>query len=215
MRHAGGGTHDNRGAVTFGKGEGLAHHVHALFHVGGVEHGNLGEVREPAGVLLGLAGNGAGVVGHEQHAAAFHAHVIQAQERIARNVQTHLLAGEQRARTRIGSAGQKLERSLLVRGPFDMHALRAACGMQLGDGFHNLAGRGAGVSGDNAHAGFERGMGEGLVAHQQSGSHMPAFSKRGPRPGPFPACIRPCVRDRRRCRCPASAAPGWRRSSHR
>ncbi len=78
--------------------------------VDGIEHGQLREAGEAARVLLGLRRDGAGIVGHEQHHAALHAHVVQAHERVAGHVEPHLLAGEQAARAGIGRAGQQLER---------------------------------------------------------------------------------------------------------
>ena len=126
-----GGPHDDGRAVALGQVEGGLHHGESLIGRSGVEHGQLGERRKAARVLLGLRRDGARIVGHEQHHAALHAHVVQAHERIARHVEAHLLAGEQAARAGVRRAGQQLERALLVRGPLHVDAARGSIGVQL------------------------------------------------------------------------------------
>lgn len=97
--------------------------------VAGSSTGTFAKEPNPARVLLGLGGDGARIVGHEQHAAAARAHVVQRHERIGSDIESHLLAGEQHPRAAVGRAGQHLERRLLVGGPFHMHVLghAAAC----------------------------------------------------------------------------------------
>ncbi len=47
-----------------------------------------------------------------------------------------------------------------------MHALGAARGMQLRDRLDHFRRRGPRIARDHTHARLERGVGEGLVAHQ-------------------------------------------------
>ena len=100
--NAGRRSEDDRGAIALGKVEGGLHHGKALVRGGRVEHRHLGKAGEPAGVLLGLGADGAGVITHEQHQAALHAHIVHAEQGIGRNVQAHLLAGEQGAGAAVG-----------------------------------------------------------------------------------------------------------------
>ena len=171
MADARGGTHDDRRAVALGQVERLLDHGEPLFGRGGVEHRHLGEIAETARVLLGLGGDGAGIVGDVEHEAALDAHVVEAHERVARHVEAHLLAGEQAARTGIRSAGEQLERRLLVGRPLHMHAVRAALRMELGDHLDELGRRRAGISRHDAHARLERRRRERLVRHQEFLGH--------------------------------------------
>ncbi len=167
MADARGGTHDNGGAVLLGKVVGGGHHGAALLWRCRVEHRHLRERGEAAGVLLGLRGDGARVVGHVEHSAALHAHVVQRHQRVAGNVQAHLLAGVQGSRTGIGRAGKQLQCRLLVRGPFHVHALGAPRRMLGGDGLYHLGRRRTWIARAHTDARFEGSMGEGLVALQK------------------------------------------------
>lgn len=73
--------------------------------VAGSSTGTFAKEPNPARVLLGLGGDGARIVGHEQHAAAARAHVVQRHERIGSDIEPHLLAGEQHPRAAVGRAG--------------------------------------------------------------------------------------------------------------
>ena len=167
-----GGPHDDGRMVALGQVERLLHHGEALVGRGRIEHGHLREGGEAARVLLGLRRDGAGVVGHEQHEAALHAHVVQAHERVGRHVEPHLLAGEQAARAGIGGAGQQFERRFLVRGPFHVHASRRAGRVQLRHRLYQLGRRRAGIPRHHAHARLERRVRERLVPHQKFLRHM-------------------------------------------
>lgn len=94
------------------------------------------------------------IVGHEQHAAAARAHVVQRHERIGSDIEPHLLAGEQHPRAAVGRAGQHLERRLLVGGPFHMHVLGRARRVQLRHGFHQLGRWRAGIPRHHVHSGL-------------------------------------------------------------
>ena len=115
MAHARGGAHDHRRLVTLRQLERGLHHGETLIGRCRVENRDLGEIAEPARILLGLRRDRAGIIGNEQHRAALHAHVVQAHQRVACHVQTHLLAGEQRTCAAVRCAGEQLERALLVR----------------------------------------------------------------------------------------------------
>ena len=164
-------THDDRRMSALGEIERGLHHRETLLRRGRVEHGHLGERGEPARVLLGLRRYGTGIVGHEQHGAALHPHVVQAHERVAGHVEAHLLAGEQHARATVGRSRQQFERRFLVRGPFDVHSLRASGRMLGRDGLDELRRRGARIARHHAHARLERCVGESLVPHQQFFCH--------------------------------------------
>ena len=180
-----GGPHDDGRAVALGQVEGGVHHGEALVGRGRIQHGHLREGGEAARVLLGLRRDGARVVGHEQHEAALHAHVVQAHERVGRHVEPHLLAGEQAARAGVGGAGQQFERRLLVGGPLHVHASRGAGRVKLRHRLDELGRRRAGVARRHAHARLERRVRERLVSHQKFLRHMrlACFGTRWPLPG--------------------------------
>ena len=129
---------DDGRPILLGKVERGLHHREALLGSGGIEHRNLRERPETAGVLLRLGGDGARIVGNEEHAAAFDPDVVQAHQRVGGDVQPNLLAGEQRACAAVRRAGEKLECRLLVRRPFHVNAVRLAGSMQLRDGLDQL-----------------------------------------------------------------------------
>ncbi len=180
MADSRGGAHDNRRAVLLGKVVGSAHHGAALLGRCRVEHRHLRELGEAAGVLLGLRRDGARVVGHVEHGAALHAHVVQRHKRVTGNIQAHLFAGVQGARTGVGSASQQLQRRLFVGRPFNMHALGAPGRVFGGDGLYHLGRRSARIARAYAHARFEGSMGKGLVALQEFFRHEWSF-----RPEPY------------------------------
>ena len=165
---------DDGRPILLGKVERGLHHREALLGSGGVEHRNLRERPETAGVLLRLRRDGAWVVGNEEHAAALDPDVVQAHQRVGGNVQPNLLAGEQRACAAVRRARKKLERRLLVRRPFHVNAVSFVSRMQLRDGLDQLRRRRPGISRDNPHPRLEGGVGERLVAHQQFLRHSPA-----------------------------------------
>ena len=165
---------DDGRPILLGKVKRGLHHREALLGRGGVEHRDLRERPETAGVLLRLRGDGARVVGNEEHAAALDSDVVQAHQRVGGNIQPNLLAGEQRACAAVRRAGKKLERRLLVRRPFHVNTVRLAGSMQLRDGLDQLRRRRPGVSRDNPHPRLEGGVGERFVAHQQFLRHSPA-----------------------------------------
>ena len=166
------GTHDDRRVVALGQIEGGPHHGEALLGRGRIEHRHLREGAEPTRVLLGLGGDGARIVGHEQHAAAARAHVVQRHERIGSDIEPHLLAGEQHPRAAVGRAGQHLERRLLVGGPFHMHVLGRARRVQLRHSFHQLGRRRARIARHHVHPGFQSRVGKRLIAHQKFLHHV-------------------------------------------
>ena len=164
MAYARGGTHQHRRLVLFRQLVGGAHHGAALLGRRRIEHRHLGKRGETARVLLGLGRDGARIIGHVQHRAALHAHVIQRHQRIACHVQANLLARVQRARARIRRASQKLKRGLLVRRPFNVDSLGAAGSMFLRHRFDNLGRGRSRIPGANAHARLKGGMGKRFVA---------------------------------------------------
>ena len=166
-----GGPYDDRRAIGLGQLESRRHHIHALFDVLRIEHGNLREGREPPRVLFGLRRYGTRIVGDIEHATTLDADVIQTHQGICRHVQPHLLAGEKRAGAGIRRTGQHLERSLLVRRPFDMNVVSAAGSDARGDGLNHLARRRARISGDDGCPRRQRRMGERLVSHEKLLGH--------------------------------------------
>ena len=125
---------DDGRPIFLGEVERGLHHGEALFGRCGVEHRNLRERPEAAGVLLRLGGDGAWVVGDEEHTAAFDPDVVQTHQSVRGNIQPNLLAGEQRACAAVRRARKKLERRLLVRRPFHVNAVSFASRMQLRNG---------------------------------------------------------------------------------
>ena len=167
MVDARGRTHDDRRMVALGQLESGLDHVKGLLGRGRIKHRHLGKRCEPTGVLLGLRRNGTGVVGDDQHEAAAHAHVVQAHERVARDVETHLLAGKQPAGPCERGAEQQLERNFLVSRPLDMHAVRRARSMQTRHGLDDLGGRRTRITRHDAHASLERCVCHRFIAHQE------------------------------------------------
>ena len=165
---SGGGAEQHGGMVFFGVGKRLADHVICFLHAGGVEAGELGIHGKGARILLGLRGNGAGVVGNEDDHAALDADIGEAHERIGGNIQTDLLHGDHCACTAVGSAGAELQRGFFVDGPF---------GVKAGDMcfcrcFKNLCGGRAGIAADDIESGGDCTACDGGIAHQEFSMHQ-------------------------------------------
>ena len=165
---------DDGRPILLGEVERCLHHGEALFGRCRVENRNLRERPETAGVLFRLGGDGARIVGDEEHAAALYSHVVQTHQSVGGNVQPNLLAGEQRACAAVRRTRKKFERGLLVCRPFHVNAVRLARCMQLCDGLDQFRRRRPGVSRDNPHPRLKGGVGERFVAHQQFLRHSPA-----------------------------------------
>ena len=163
VAHARGRSQEDGRVVFLRQLEGILHHAIGLAWRGGVEHGDLGEAPESAGVLLGLARDGAGVVGDHDDEPAFDAQVRQRHKRVGCDVETDLLHRDQRARARIGGARRCLEGGLLVCRPFDVDRSVAVV---LGHRLENLRRGGPGVAADKVHAGVNGAQADCLVAHQ-------------------------------------------------
>ncbi len=176
---AGGGAHDDGGVVALGDLEGLLHHGVALLEVLGVEDRDLCEGGKATRVLLGLGRDGAGVVRHKEDEAALDAHVVQAHERVGGHVETHLLAGKEASRACVGGACQHLEGGLLVGGPLDVDAVGHALLLEFGHRLDELRRGRARVAGHHANARLKRGVGKGLVTHNQLLCHIPLLDIAG------------------------------------
>ena len=168
--HTRGGAQNDGATVSLGEFEGRERHGVSLLGRGRVEHRNVRELRELAGVLLRLARDGARVVRHDDDEAAHATDVRQAHEWVARHVHAHLLARHDDARARVAGAGGELQGHLLVRGPLNVHGVGriGAPGVQPGDGLHDLRRRGARIAAGHVHARGERGNADGLVARKKS-----------------------------------------------
>ena len=125
MVDARGRTDDDGRVVALGQLECGLYHAERLLRRGRVEDRHFCKRCEPARVLFGLRRNGTRVVGDDQHKPSAHAHVVQAHERVACDVEAHLLAREQTAGACERGAEQDLECHFLVRRPFHMHAMRS------------------------------------------------------------------------------------------
>lgn len=86
MTYAGGGAHDNGRMVALRDFKCLLHHRVTLLQILRIEHGDLRKCGKAARVLLGLRGDGAGIIGDKQHQDALDAHVVEAHERVGGNV---------------------------------------------------------------------------------------------------------------------------------
>ena len=151
MADARGGTHDDRRMVALRQVEGGLHHGETLLGRGRIEHRHLREGPEAARVLLGLGGNGTRIVGHEQHAAAAHPHVVQGHEGVRGHIQPHLLAGEQHPGSAVRRSREHFQGRLLVGRPFHMHIPGRAGSMQLRHGLHQFGRRRAGIARHHVH----------------------------------------------------------------
>ena len=167
MGNACGRPEENRGMVFLGEGECFPHHVVCFLRGGRIEDGHLGEGRKTAGILLGLGGDGAGVVRNKDHQAAIYPDILQAHQRIGRHVQAHLLHGDQRPRAGTGCAGSHFHGGFFVDGPFHIDGIAAV----FGNGFQDLGRGGAGIAADQVDTGRERPHCDGFIPHQKGGMH--------------------------------------------
>ena len=69
------GTENDGEVMRLGNLEGGLRHEIRLFRRGGIKHGDMGELSELTRVLLGLAGNGTGIVGNDNDHTAARAHI--------------------------------------------------------------------------------------------------------------------------------------------
>ncbi len=169
MVDPGGGTHEHRGAVFLGQGEGVPHHPVGLLHGGRVEHRELGVHGEGPGILLRLGGNGSGIVRHQHHHAALDADIAEAHKGVRRHVQPHLLHGHQGPHARPGRSGRRFQRRLLVHGPLHVHS----AGIPLRGGLQNLRGRRAGIPRAESDARGQGSQRHGFIAHEKFSVHAP------------------------------------------
>ena len=93
MIDPGGGPKKDRCLIFFRKCKGLLNHGIGLFYGAGIEDRNLGIGPEGPGILLGLGGDGAGIVRHEDHHASLYPDVFQAHQGVRGHIQTYLLHG--------------------------------------------------------------------------------------------------------------------------
>ncbi len=170
---AGGGTEDDRRAIALGQREGLSDHLRALFGRGWIQHGDLCEGSEATGILLRLAGNGAGIISHQDDQTALDAQIVQGHEGIRCHVQAHLLAGDQRPNTRERRSSGHLKGRFLVRGPLYVDPLRHPIPMQTRYGLYHLRGGRAGIACEQAAACLERRMRERFITHKEPFCHVP------------------------------------------
>ena len=167
MGNAGGRPEENRGVIFLGEGERLAHHIVCLLRGGRIEDRDLGERGKAAGVLLGLGGDGTGVVRNEDNQAALNPDIFQAHQRIGRHVEAHLLHGDQCPGAGIGRTGRHFHGGFFIDGPFHIDGIAAV----FGNGFQNLGRGGAGIAADQVDTGRQRPHRDGFIPHQKGGMH--------------------------------------------
>ena len=158
-----GGAHDDRRAVALGEFKGGRNHCRRLFRGNRVEHWQMGKLRELAGILFGLRGDGAGIVGNDQHQPALGPDINKAHQGIRGDIEPHLLHRYQRAHSGVGRANRQLQRYFLIDRPFHMHI----AGVVADDGFDDFGRGGAGVAAGQIDAGMQSGQGNRFIAHQQ------------------------------------------------
>ena len=69
------GTENDGEVMRLGDLKGGLRHEIRLFRRGGIKHGDMGELSELTRVLLGLAGNGTGIVGNDNDHTAARTHI--------------------------------------------------------------------------------------------------------------------------------------------
>ena len=169
---AGGGAEEDRRAPFFGEIEGLLDHIVGFGDRGGIEDRHLREHTEGPGVLLGLGGNGPGVIRDHDHHSAFHADIFQAHERVGGHVKAHLLHGHEGPCARIGGAGGHFHAGLLVDGPLHVDIAR----IPLRDGLQHLRGGRSGIAGHQIDPGGDGPESDGFISHQEFFVHRFLFS---------------------------------------
>ena len=147
--------------------KGILNHQERFLRRGGIKDGKAGEVRKTAGVLLGLGGDGTGVVRNEDNQAALNPAIFQAHQRIGRHVEAHLLHGDQCPGAGIGRTGRHFHGGFFIDGPFHIDGIAAV----FGNGFQNLGRGGAGIAADQVDTGRQRPHRDGFIPHQKGGMH--------------------------------------------
>ena len=116
----GGGAENYGRSVFVRKYESFLDHLIGFLNGGRIENGKLAVFGESPGVLLGLRGDGARVVGDEDHHGAPDTDVGKAHKRVAGHVQAHLLHGDKHPGAGIGRSGGRFQGGFLVDGPLDV-----------------------------------------------------------------------------------------------
>ena len=160
-------TEEHRTPDLFRAVEGVGYHRVRLLGARRVEHGEFGVAPEMSGVLLGLRGYRAGIVRRHHHHPALHAHVIQAHQRIRRDIQPDLLHRDQHARAGNRRPGPDFHCGFLVDGPLDIHALPTL----FRYGLDHLGRRSPRITANHRNSGPQRAKPYRLVAHEQLFSH--------------------------------------------
>ncbi len=162
-----GGPHKYRLAVFLRILKGVLHHFIGFRRRRGVKYHHLRELGEMPRVLLRLGGDGARIIRRQHNHPAFHAHIIQAHQRVRGYVQAHLLHGHQTPGTGVGRRSRHLHGYLLVGGPLHVDGTIII----LCNGLQHLAGRRPGISCHQPDTGLHGSPGDRLIPHNQSFLH--------------------------------------------
>ena len=159
---AGGDAHQDGGAQLLAEVVAGEDHVVGLLLVRRLEHRDHGPVTVVAAVLLVLAGEHAGVVGHHDD-DALGADDGGVHEGVAADVEAHVLHAGHGAFAAVGHADRGLEGGLLVGAPVGDNTLFLGL-FALHHIFGNLGRRGTGVAVDGATASIDKCLCNSLVA---------------------------------------------------
>ena len=175
----GGRPQKNGCLILFRQFKRFLHHLISFRRRRRIQQRHLGKSGKGTRVLLGLGGNGAGIIRHKHHETALYADIFQAHEGIGSDIQAHLLHGDKGTGARVGGAAGELHGGFLIHGPFHIDTFSAA----FRHGFQYLCGRRARIAADQADPRSERTEGDGLISHHEFFMHtVTSFSFAGRKP---------------------------------
>jgi hypothetical protein len=157
---AGGGAEQDRRGELLAQVKGQAGKLPGFLAIRRLQAGELTEAGVLAVILLVLRGETAGVVGGDQHQSGPDAGVGDGHQTVGGDVDADVFHRRQRAGAAEGGANGRVQRDLLVAGPFRHHA------RILGQVLQDFGGRGARVGRGVADAGLPCPQRDGLISRK-------------------------------------------------
>ena len=163
----GGAAEKDRRVILLRKIKRFLYHLIGFRHGGRVKNRNLRKLGKGSRILLGLGGNGAGVICHHHHQAALDPHIFKAHQGVRSHIEPHLLHGHHGPCAAVGRPRCHLHGSLLIDRPFHIDA----AGIALRHGLQHLSRGSARISCHQLHPCRHGPQGNGFIAHQKFSVH--------------------------------------------